>query len=106
MKEALGLSSLYNTSLGTVSAMHLYDRVEEAGRLPTRAQTVGSETHPVRKMRVPRWNKPVAELTNWHYHYVFVSLSWGCSCFRARRLFCCWQWEAGRHGELILIPPA
>ena len=29
MKEALGLSSLYNTSLGTVSAMHLYDRVEE-----------------------------------------------------------------------------
>lgn len=29
MKEALGLPSLYNTSLGTVSALHLYDRVEE-----------------------------------------------------------------------------
>jgi hypothetical protein len=29
LKEALGLSSLYNTSLGTVSALHLYDRVEE-----------------------------------------------------------------------------
>lgn len=29
LKEALGLSSLYNTSLGTTSALHLYDRVEE-----------------------------------------------------------------------------
>lgn len=29
LKEALGLSSLYNTSLGTISALHLYDRVEE-----------------------------------------------------------------------------
>jgi hypothetical protein len=29
MKEALGLSSLYNTSLGTISALHLYDRLEE-----------------------------------------------------------------------------
>jgi hypothetical protein len=29
LKESLGLSSLYNTSLGTISALHLYDRVEE-----------------------------------------------------------------------------
>jgi hypothetical protein len=29
LKEALGLQSLYNTSLGTISALHLYDRVEE-----------------------------------------------------------------------------
>ena len=29
LKEALGLKSLYNTSLGTISALHLYDRVEE-----------------------------------------------------------------------------
>jgi hypothetical protein len=29
LKEGLGLPSLYNTSLGTVSALHLYDRVEE-----------------------------------------------------------------------------
>ncbi len=29
LKEALGLPSLYNTSLGTISALHLYDRVEE-----------------------------------------------------------------------------
>ena len=28
MKEGLGLSSLYNTSLGTISAAHMYDRVE------------------------------------------------------------------------------
>lgn len=27
LREALGLKSLYNTSLGTVSALHLYDRV-------------------------------------------------------------------------------
>ncbi len=27
LREALGLASLYNTSLGTVNAMHLYDRV-------------------------------------------------------------------------------
>jgi hypothetical protein len=29
MKEALGLSSLFNTSLGTISALHLYDRAQE-----------------------------------------------------------------------------
>lgn len=29
LKEALGLDSLYNTSLGTTSALHLYDRVEK-----------------------------------------------------------------------------
>jgi hypothetical protein len=29
LKEGLGLTSLYNTSLGTTSALHLYDRVEE-----------------------------------------------------------------------------
>ncbi|MGH9613811.1 MAG: hypothetical protein ACRD4P_12090 [Bryobacteraceae bacterium] len=29
LKEALGLTSLYNTSLGTVSPRHMYDRVEE-----------------------------------------------------------------------------
>ena len=29
LKEGLGLISLYNTSLGTTSALHLYDRVEE-----------------------------------------------------------------------------
>lgn len=28
LKEGLGLLSLYNTSLGTVSAAHMYDRVE------------------------------------------------------------------------------
>ena len=29
LKEGLGLISLYNTSLGTISALHLYDRVVE-----------------------------------------------------------------------------
>lgn len=29
LKEGLGLPSLYNTSLGTISALHLYDRVED-----------------------------------------------------------------------------
>jgi hypothetical protein len=29
LKEALGLTSLYNTSLGTVSNRHLYDRVKD-----------------------------------------------------------------------------
>jgi len=29
LKEALGLTSLYNTSLGTISTRHMYDRVEE-----------------------------------------------------------------------------
>jgi hypothetical protein len=29
VKEALGLTSLYNTSLGTTSAKHMYDRVTE-----------------------------------------------------------------------------
>lgn len=29
LKEALGLESLYNTSLGTISDQHLYDRVED-----------------------------------------------------------------------------
>jgi hypothetical protein len=29
VKEALGLANLYNTSLGTTSAKHLYDRVTE-----------------------------------------------------------------------------
>jgi hypothetical protein len=29
LKEGLGLTSLYNTSLGTTSALHLYDRLEE-----------------------------------------------------------------------------
>lgn len=28
LREALGLTSLYNTSLGTINAMHLYDRVQ------------------------------------------------------------------------------
>lgn len=29
LKEALGIDSLYNTSLGTISDQHLYDRVED-----------------------------------------------------------------------------
>lgn len=29
LKEGLGLTSLYNTSLGTISTLHLYDRVEQ-----------------------------------------------------------------------------
>lgn len=29
LKEGLGLTSLYNTSLGTISSLHLYDRVEQ-----------------------------------------------------------------------------
>ena len=29
LKEGLGISSLYNTSLGTTSSLHLYDRLEE-----------------------------------------------------------------------------
>ena len=29
LREGLGLVSLYNTSLGTISALHLYDRVED-----------------------------------------------------------------------------
>ena len=32
LKEALGLSSLYNESLGTTSDLHLYDRVEDRDR--------------------------------------------------------------------------
>lgn len=32
LKEALGLESLYNTSLGTTNDLHLYDRVEGRGR--------------------------------------------------------------------------
>jgi len=32
LKEALGLESLYNTSLGTVSNEHIYDRVENRDR--------------------------------------------------------------------------
>lgn len=32
LKEALGLDSLYNTSLGTTSDKHLYDRVEDRDR--------------------------------------------------------------------------
>ncbi len=38
LKEGLGLISLYNTSLGTVSALHLYDRVVERDE----------KTHPAR----------------------------------------------------------
>ncbi len=36
LREALGLVSLYNTSLGTVNALHLYDRLKnrEDGALP------------------------------------------------------------------------
>lgn len=39
LKEGLGLTSLYNTSLGTTSALHMYDRVEERDRTghPARA---------------------------------------------------------------------
>ena len=29
LKEGLGIESLYNTSLGTISDQHLYDRVEQ-----------------------------------------------------------------------------
>lgn len=32
MKEALGLTSLYNESLGTTSAAHIYDRVKDRDR--------------------------------------------------------------------------
>src|SRR4051794_38298938 len=32
LKEALGIESLYNTSLGTISDQHLYDRVEDRDR--------------------------------------------------------------------------
>lgn len=38
-KEALGLTSLYNTSLGTVSDRHRYDRV--AGRDPKKTAPTG-----------------------------------------------------------------
>jgi hypothetical protein len=34
LKEGLGISSLYNTSLGTTSSLHLYDRVEERDAAP------------------------------------------------------------------------
>jgi len=36
LREALGLVSLYNTSLGTVNTLHLYDRLKsrEDGALP------------------------------------------------------------------------
>lgn len=29
LKEALGITSLYNESLGTTSALHMYDRIED-----------------------------------------------------------------------------
>ncbi|MDW8130588.1 MAG: hypothetical protein RMI94_08565 [Bryobacterales bacterium] len=32
LREALGLMSLYNTSLGTVNALHLYDRLQGRDR--------------------------------------------------------------------------
>jgi hypothetical protein len=32
LKEGLGLESLYNTSLGTISDQHMYDRVENRDR--------------------------------------------------------------------------
>ena len=32
LREALGLESLYNQSLGTVSALYLYDRVQDRDR--------------------------------------------------------------------------
>src|SRR3954468_9142811 len=32
LKQALGIESLYNTSLGTISDQHLYDRVEDRDR--------------------------------------------------------------------------
>src|SRR3954451_2766267 len=32
LKEGLGIESLYNTSLGTISDQHLYDRVEDRDR--------------------------------------------------------------------------
>jgi hypothetical protein len=38
LKEALGLTSLYNQSLGTTSDLHLYDRVRDRDRgVPKRA---------------------------------------------------------------------
>jgi hypothetical protein len=37
LKEALGLTSLYNEGLGTTSNAHLYDRVEDRDHgVPTR----------------------------------------------------------------------
>jgi hypothetical protein len=35
LKEALGLPSLYNQSLGTTSDLHLYDRVEHRDEAPS-----------------------------------------------------------------------
>ena len=35
LKEALGLPSLYNESLGTTSDLHLYDRVEHRDEAPS-----------------------------------------------------------------------
>ncbi len=35
LKEGLGLTSLYNESLGTTSDLHLYDRVEHRDEAPT-----------------------------------------------------------------------
>lgn len=36
LKEALGLESLYNTALGTISDRHMYDRVEDRDRGTTK----------------------------------------------------------------------
>ncbi len=47
LREGLGLTSLYNLSLGTTSTDHLYDRVEE--------RDDGSQHHP--------WDKPAAGLS-------------------------------------------
>ena len=45
LREGLGLTSLYNLSLGTTSADHLYDRVEERDQ--------GPQHHPWDKPAVP-----------------------------------------------------
>ena len=50
LKEGLGLTSLYNTSLGTVSALHLYDRV------------VGRDLERAQKSPVPRpWDRKTVD---------------------------------------------
>ena len=46
LKEALGIESLYNTSLGTVSNEHIYDRVENRDRGVKKTITVATPHGP------------------------------------------------------------
>jgi hypothetical protein len=49
LREALGLTTLYNEALGTVSTFYQYDRVEDRDRgVPKRAWEVGQASRPAR----------------------------------------------------------